>query len=271
MVKIFKFKKSRLRKLSLIFVAIILFLFITSSVNLFAQEGQSQQKISGGTITISQFTKPNVIDLNVYDRLDIKNITWNSNNSYATLRLGIYYAGTNRIYSLGDASSSLKTNLIEKILSYSGTSMEWGGTLNLSLVPSIIKSKGFQPVWEVIKYSEDIRIEGKRLWIDDDVYINFVDKNSSLNIFNITNSTHIFLTNNNALFYDTIIYDPTINTTTGNVGIFNNTIYNDTTKGIHLNHSLGNGSYIFPVENLSSDGTLKQITNITYSNSTPAG
>jgi len=187
------------------------------------EELEAEKPKPSKSITINQFTTPSVTNLNLERKGAKLNITWQ--NKYVTLRGYFYYLGDNSTYTYSEASSYGVT--YDYWLNYNtGSSLKFGGKVNVSNAPQVIKDNGFYLVFELIDKSNNtkIRKSGGKVYLDENVHIDWKDKDNPLNQFNVFNKTTVYLTDNGSAFYDSVIYDPFIYVTNVSVGIFNQTI-----------------------------------------------
>jgi hypothetical protein len=149
---------------------------------------------------------------------DKLNITWE--DKFVTIKGYFYYLGDNKTYTFQEASTYGVTYnyWVDKV----NGEMKFGGVVNLTNSPQAIKNKGFYVVFELIDKSENVklRLDGGKLWLDDNVAIDWKDRVNEENDFEIYNKTIVFMrykyfnsTDNQtyySAYHNTVFYDPII-------------------------------------------------------------
>jgi len=150
-------------------------------------------------------------------------------DEYVTINSFFYYPFNDQTYTWGEALSYGVTYDLWK------GNRKWGGIINLSDVPQVVKDTGYRLIFQVEDVSDgvNLRYSDNKLWLTSQTYIDWIDKKFPTNHFHILNKTTIY----SDLWHDTVEWDPQIESVTIPLGYRNQTAGGNKT-GIDDNNSL---------------------------------
>ena len=199
-----------------------------------------QSQITTDSTFQGVFTRPAYNDLKLERVGDKLNITFGG--KYFTLRGGFFYE--NEVYSFSQAIG-YGVELDAWVNYNTGTISKFGGSVNLSNAPQVIKDNGYYVVFGVDGMSEglDYYVCDDSLCLDNgNVKIVWKDYNNPSNKFQIYNKTVVYLTDNGSKFHDSFIYDPQVEVGNVSVGVYNYTAAHN--NNIYLNNYVALGDYV---------------------------